>query len=225
LGRILGAVEAQGQAAHTVTVFCADHGEFLGDYSLVEKWPSGLDLPLTRVPLLIHDPRRVGGVVRSPVELHDVFATLCELAGVEPAHTHFAKSLLPLMDDPSAGGRPFAVTEGGFRVTDVRLLEEPVPGPYFKKAMLQREHPELVATAVALRTPEWTYVRRSEEGHELYDRLGDSDEIHNCIRDPALSNVVRQLESRLTDWLMHTSDVIPWERDPRFPKVPDGYRH
>ena len=120
--------------------------------------------------------------------------------------------------------RPFAITEGGFRPTDVDLLEQPIPGPYEAKARLQRERPELVGLAVALRTPTHTYVHRQEESGELYDRVADPGEIVNVITDPAHAEVHRSLERALTRWLVETSDVIGWELDPRFPSVPDGYR-
>ncbi|MEU6975713.1 MULTISPECIES: sulfatase-like hydrolase/transferase [unclassified Streptomyces] len=42
LGRITRAVEAAGAADDTVTLFFADHGEYLGDYGLIEKWPSAM---------------------------------------------------------------------------------------------------------------------------------------------------------------------------------------
>jgi arylsulfatase A-like enzyme len=224
LGRVLRAVDRAGAAERTVTVFCSDHGEYAGDFGLVEKWPSGLDGCLTRTPLLIHDPRRSGGVVRAPVELVDLLPTLAELGDFPVQHTHFGRSLVPVMDDPTLSHRPFAATEGGFRVTDAELLEEPIPGPYEAKARLQRERPHLVGLAVSLRTPEHTYVHRHEEGEELYDRASDPDETTNVAGDDGSATVLAGFRSRLTRWLVETSDVIPWERDPRFPSVPDGYR-
>ncbi len=224
LGRVLRAVERTGASENTVTVFCSDHGEFAGDYDLVEKWPSGLDRSLTRTPLLIHDPRVPGGVVQSPVELVDILPTLAEIGDMTVGHTHFGRSLVALLTDPSDAHRSFAVTEGGFRPTDVDLLEEPISGPYEAKARLQRERPELVGLAVALRTATHTYVHRQEESGELYDRVTDPDEIVNVIGDPALAETRQSLERTLTRWLVETTDVINWDLDPRFPSVPDGYR-
>lgn len=224
LGRVLRGVERAGGSDNTVTVFCSDHGEFAGDYNLVEKWPSGLDRCLTRTPLMIHDPRVSGGVVNAPVELVDILPTLTDIGEMTVRHTHFGRSLVPLLNDPSHSHRTFAVTEGGFRTTDVELLEEPIPGPYEAKARLQREKPELVGLAVALRTTTHTYVHRQEEPGELYDRVVDPDEVSNVIDDPAHAETLRSLERQLTHWLVEASDVIGWERDPRFPSVPDGYR-
>jgi arylsulfatase A-like enzyme len=56
LGRVIDAVERAGELDNTVFVVLTDHGEYLGDFGLVEKWPSGLDACLTRNPLVIAGP-------------------------------------------------------------------------------------------------------------------------------------------------------------------------
>ena len=70
---LLAAVdEAKLADSTTITVF-ADHGDYAGDYGLVEKWPSGLEDVLTRVPLIIRTPGGTPGhVVAEPVQLFDI---------------------------------------------------------------------------------------------------------------------------------------------------------
>ena len=69
LGEVLSALDESGLAEDTTGAVSSDHGDFAGDYGLVEKWPSALDDVLTRVPLLIRAPgNRAGHVVREPVE-------------------------------------------------------------------------------------------------------------------------------------------------------------
>jgi choline-sulfatase len=72
-GLLLAAVdEAKLADSTTITVF-ADHGDYAGDYGLVEKWPSGLEDVLTRVPLIIRTPGGTPGhVVAEPVQLFDI---------------------------------------------------------------------------------------------------------------------------------------------------------
>ncbi len=53
LGRVVAAVEAIGATDDTIIVFLTDHGEYLGDFGLVEKWPSGLDPCILRNPLVM----------------------------------------------------------------------------------------------------------------------------------------------------------------------------
>lgn len=53
-GRIMKALEAQPKIhENTVTMFFTDHGEYLGDHGLIEKWPSGVSDSLVKEPLII----------------------------------------------------------------------------------------------------------------------------------------------------------------------------
>lgn len=223
LGRLLAAIDALGATERTVVVTCSDHGEYLGDFGLFEKWPSGLDPCLLRNPLILSGAGLPEGVtVDGPVEMVDLLPTVCELAEVPVRHTHFGHSLLPAL---RGGGthRPFACAEGGFRVSDHELLES-AGWIYAPKAGLQRAHPELVGTAMVLRTPAHSYVHRRNEGDELYDRVADPAETTNLVGDPAHAALAASLRERLFGWLADTADVIPWQADPRVPEVPQGWR-
>lgn len=115
LGQLLRALDATGLSAETTLIIASDHGDWAGDYSLVEKWLSGLDDTLTRVPLLISMPgNKAGHVVREPVELFDITATILDLGGIEAHHSHFAQSLLPqLKGQPGLPDRA-VFAEGGY---------------------------------------------------------------------------------------------------------------
>ncbi|MEZ5167546.1 MAG: sulfatase-like hydrolase/transferase [Acidimicrobiales bacterium] len=224
LGRVVAAVEQASQGERTGWIYGTDHGEYLGDYGLVEKWPSGLDPQLTRNPLVVSIPGgREGQVCAGMVEMVDLLPTVLELVDTEAAHTHFGRSLVPLLHDAEASHRDAAFSEGGFRLGDEELLEAP-GWIYEPKGRLQREQTELVGKATCLRTPEWTYVHRLYEQDELYDRVADPSETTNLIGGPEHVGVEAELRARLTDWYLDTSDVIPWESDPRFPEIPHGYR-
>jgi arylsulfatase A-like enzyme len=224
LGRVLGAVDAIGATDDTVVAFFTDHGEYLGDYGLVEKWPSAMDPSILRNPLILAGAGMPEGlVVDRPVELIDLLPTVCELAGTTPRHTHFGRSLLPVVSDPTIVHRAFACSEGGFRVSDVDLLEW-ATGIYEPKARLQHDRPELVGTAMALRTPTHTYVHRRYESDEFYDRVADPCETTNLLGRPEDLDLQHHLLSSLLGWLADTSDVIPWEKHPRRPQIPHGHR-
>jgi len=224
LRRLLGAVDAIGATGRTVVVTCSDHGEYLGDFGLFEKWPSGLDPCLLRNPLVLAGPGLPEGVTfDQPVEMVDLLPTLCELAEAPIGHTHFGRSLLPAWRDAGGTHRAFACAEGGFRVSDRDLLET-AGWIYAPKADLQRARPELVGTALVLRTPTHTYVHRRAEDDELYDRVADPAEAANLIGTPEHAALAASLRDRLFGWLADTSDVFGWEPDPRFPDVPHGWR-
>ena len=66
-----------------------------------------------RVPLLIAAPGRCQActVAQAPVSQVDIFPTLAALCGVEPPKNLQGKSLVPLLADPTAPGRNWAVTQ------------------------------------------------------------------------------------------------------------------
>jgi arylsulfatase A-like enzyme len=225
LGRVQRAIEQVGASERTITCFFTDHGEYLGDFGLVEKWPSGLDPCLVRNPLIVAGPGIAeGAVCDGLVEMVDLPATLCELAGTEPAHVQFGRSLLPLLRDATKPHRAFACSEGGFRLDEEPQNEQADDHPYALKARLQHDRPELVGRAVAIRTPDWTYVRRTHEDDELYDRRADPHETANVLADPTNEPVVSAMTNTLLDWIIETSDVIPRDRDPRMePAILDQF--
>ena len=223
-GRILAAVDAAGQTDDTLVVFLTDHGEYLGDWGLVEKWPSGMDPCLLRNPLIVAGPGVASGrTCDALVEIVDVGATLLDVAGATPTHTHFGRSLVDVLAEPSGEFRTHVFSEGGFSPTDVDLFQR-AGGEYEIKGRLQHERPELVGKAMCVRPPPHRYVCRQCEGDELYDRLADPHETTNLVDDPVHRGALTELRSVLLDWLVATSDVIPWEKHPRFPKIPQGWR-
>jgi len=225
LGRVLAAIEQIGAMDTTVVGFFTDHGEYLGDYGLVEKWPSGLDPSLLQNPLILAGaglPEDL--VIDQPVEMIDLLPTLLELAETEAEHTHFGRSLLPVMRDPDLVHRRFACAEGGFRPSDQHLIEVS-RGIYEPKSRLQHQQPELVGTALVLRTSTHAYVHRRFEADEFYDRRADPSETVNLLTGHRPPIEADQLRDLLFGWLADTSDVIPWQTDPRFPKIPHGWRN
>ncbi len=225
LGRLSSTIEAIGATQQTVTIAFTDHGEYLGDFGLVEKWPSGLDPCLLKNPLILAGGGLPEGVTfDQPVELVDLLPTLCELADAPVSHTHFGMSLLPALRAPHAvTHRSFACAEGGFRASD-RELAAGGGWIYKTKTELQRAQPELAGTALVLRTTTHTYVHRRYEDDELYDRVSDPAETINLIGGPGRAEVASTLRQQLLGWLADTSDVTPWTPDPRFPEIPHGWR-
>ncbi|MEX0653680.1 MAG: sulfatase-like hydrolase/transferase [Phycisphaeraceae bacterium] len=87
-----------------IIVYCSDHGEMLGEHGIWEK--QKFFEGSARVPLIIRWPKRFAPrVVEENVNLCDLFATLCDLAGIDlPADEATvrgagldSRSLVPLM--------------------------------------------------------------------------------------------------------------------------------
>jgi arylsulfatase A-like enzyme len=198
-----------------VTCFFTDHGEYLGDFGLVEKWPSGLESCLLRNPLIVHDPNAAAGTPSTMVEMLDLTATMLDYAELEADYTHFARSLRPVIGDPSLRHRDAVFAEGGFLASEGVLLEPDAGGHYRHKRDIQRDLPELAGKATVVRSEEWTYVERLYEGSELYHRPSDPDESHNLIRDDGHDPAIESHHLLLHRWLLATSDVFPWTPDTR----------
>ncbi|MEZ5378499.1 MAG: sulfatase-like hydrolase/transferase [Acidimicrobiales bacterium] len=216
VGRLVAAL---GDEPDTHVIFFSDHGEYLGDYDLIEKWPSGLHDCLARDPFVIAGPSVAPGVVVDQmVEMVDLVPTVHELAGIEADYTHFGRSLVPLLDGSDAPHREFAFTEGGFLVAEEPLLERPAY-PYDLKGRAQHDRPDAVGKAVAIRSKDWTYVWRLHEPPELYDRHADPEELHNLAGLADHAPTEHDLRDELLRWLVATGDVVPWNADPRFPTI------
>jgi arylsulfatase A-like enzyme len=216
LGRVLAALDRAGAGERTVTFFCTDHGEYLGDFGLVEKWPSGLDDCLVRNPLVVAGPGVAEGQVHeSFVEMIDLVPTMCEVAETDVGHAQFGRSLVPVLSGRASSHRDVAFCEGGFRLDEEPQNERRAKYPYDLKTALLHDEPALVGRAVAVRTEAWTYVYRACEASELYDRVRDPRETTNVATEPGNAEVVTELRDRVLAWLVDSSDVIPPTRDPR----------
>ncbi len=221
LGRVLAATDDDT----TMTLFLTDHGEYLGDYGAVEKWPAGVDDCLVHNPLVIATPERTAGQrCDALVEMIDLLPTMLDLAETTTTHTHFGRSLLPLLEDGSRSHRDAAYSEGGYSMLERERVERDPFGHYAPKINLQATQPDLVGRVTAIRTERWSYMHRPAGADELYDRVEDPRELTNLATSPSHADVVRDLRDRMLNWLAETSDVIPAEEDPRFPRIPQGYR-
>ena len=222
LGRVLQTLDEVGETKSTCVCFLTDHGEYLGDFGLVEKWPSGLDRSLLQNPLIMAGPGiSEGSTAGTFAEMVDILPTFLELAEIDCGHTHFGQSLVPVLKDPGMRVRDRAYSEGGFAVHELDLLET-ATGQYAKKADLQHEQPEIVGKGFSVRTSDYTYVYRLYESDELYDRRADPAETVNLLPGNPDHPVAATLKDEMMDWLVSTGDVIPWDPDPRFPKIPQG---
>jgi len=192
----------------------------------VEKWPSGLEDVLTRIPLVVRTPGGTSDhVVAEPVELFDIMPTVLELADIPARHTHFARTLLPQLYGEGGDPGRAAFAEGGYSLHEPHCFEGRFDNApqfwrdprniYYPKGKLQQDHPESVCRAAMVRTMTHKLIHRPEGLSELYDLRADPLELDNVHGQPAHAAVQRELEWRLLDWYVETSDVTPFDEDPR----------
>lgn len=101
VGRLIGALVAQGLFDSTVVVIAGDHGESLGEHG-EETHGILLYEATTRVPLLIHMPGQKAAERHShPVGLIDIAPTIREMVGIETPGD--GRSLLPVLEGKNEG--------------------------------------------------------------------------------------------------------------------------
>lgn len=224
-GILLDALADSGLEEDTAVFFFSDHGDYAGDYGLVEKWPSGLEDVLTRVPLIARIPgEKSGHSVAEPVELFDVMATTLELAGIQARHTHFARSLVPQLQGASGDPERAVFAEGGYARHEPHAFEgkpdrdvfaRDPRNIYYPKGVVQQQDPDSVGRAAMLRTNSHKLVYRPAGTNELYDLQADPLELNNLAFEPGYAELRRSLETQMLNWLIQTSDVVPFDVDPR----------
>jgi len=225
LGKILDVMEELGIDDTTTLFASSDHGEFAGDYGLPEKWPNAMTDNLIHIPFLVKSPVAEKGLrVTGPIESFDLMATVLDLAGIEPGHTHFATSLVPHIQGKYDNPERFVFCEGGYDVHEPHAFEgyEPRGGKvrnpeslYYPKALQQQEKPESVCRTTMIRNLEYKLVRRTSDMNELYHLGNDPMEVHNLYYRNEYKEKVAELESRMLEWLIRTSDTVPFKEDPR----------
>lgn len=222
-GRVLEALRRAGLYDDTAVFFFSDHGDFTGDYGLVEKTSNTFEDCLTRVPFLIKPPNSVPTRPRvsdALVELVDFPATVYEMTGLVPGYSHFGRSLLPVLAGTTDEHRDAVFCEGGRLRSETFLadrsgrLTDP-GGLYWPKVNTEQSPGPESTKAVMCRTRDWKYVRRLYESDELYDLRRDPREQHNCVADPACAAVGTQFRERLLSFYLETADVVPHDHDRR----------
>lgn len=175
IGLLTSELDKLGLADNTIIVLWGDHGFHLGDHSMWGKH-STLE-QATRVPLIVCPPasKPTVGQSSSPVELTDVFPTICELAGLDMPSGISGRSLCPIID----GSRP-TIRQGALTV----FKSKGSLGYSFRTNRY--------------RYTEWISKRKSEiVARELYDYQSDPLEQSNLADGSRYSKLMSQLAGKL----------------------------
>ncbi len=218
MGEVMEALERTGRNKDTALFLLSDHGDYAGDFGLVEKWPSGLEDCLTHVPLIGRVPGgRPGVIAGDMVELYDIMQTSLELAGTTAHHTHFSRSLAPQLNGERGDPYRAAFCEGGYNVYEPQCFEPfgAGGGPYVGKVKLENERPFTVSRSAMIRTRTHKLIVRPQGQGEVYSYQEDPQELNNLYGERRVAEIQVELQTKLLDHFINTSGVAPFDKDSR----------
>lgn len=218
LGQLIAKLRERGQYDDTAIFVYSDHGDYTGDYGLTEKWNGAFEDAMLHVPLYCRIPGMPAVGMQSGLhEMVDLYPTVMDVAGVEPRHPHFGKSLLPALRGEETPARETVFAEAGVTPDELPRYLPPIPDDslYAPHRDVVLTVPHAIERAVMARTERYKYVYCPGERDELYDLHADPGELHNLADDPAMNAVCADMKERILRWLLDTSDVLPYERDSR----------
>lgn len=207
----------------TLIFFFSDHGDFVGDYGLVEKTQNTFEDCLTKVPFIIKPPNWIhskNGIRNALIELVDFPATVFDVCNITPGYDHFGKSLLPIIEDDSINTfREFVFSEGGRRHGEKQCMElesgVKEGDLYWPRARLQRQEGPEHTKAAMIRTEKYKYVKRLYERDEFYDLDKDPQELTNEINNIEYADIISKLKEKMLNFFIETSDVVHYDTDKR----------
>jgi arylsulfatase A-like enzyme len=192
LGKLFAFMQEQGLMDKTMIVFCADHGDFLGDHWLGEK-----DLfhhPVIRTPLIIYDPDPRADATRGTrcqalVEAIDIAPTFLDVYGGSPLpHVMDGRSLRPwLFGQTPSEWRKIVVCESDYSFLDARIeLQQPPIEAWMRMAFDGR----------------WKYVLCERFRPMLFDLHKDPQELCDlgASQDPEHVRERQRLHEALFEW-------------------------
>jgi arylsulfatase A-like enzyme len=198
MGVLFSFMEEQGLMENTMIVFTSDHGDYLGDHWLGEKYLFH-DVS-ARVPLIICDPSREADATRGTtcdalVEMIDLAPTFLAYHGSAPKpHILEGRSLLPLLHGTTPfNWRKFAISEYDYSMDLARInLDVPIPD----------------ARLYMVTDGRWKYIHADGFRPMLYDLLNDPDELVDHGADPACAAIRAKLYEALAKWSRTTRTQI-----------------
>lgn len=190
LGLLFDFLDRKGLTERTMIVFTSDHGDYLGDHWLGEKYLFH-DVS-AKVPLIVADPSPEADGTRGTtqealVEMIDLAPTFLDVLGGKPKpHVLEGLSLLPLLHGAAEGWpRRHAVSEYDFAADAARLrLGTPVQD----------------SRMVMITDGRFKLVEVPGQRPMLFDLAADPQELRDLGADPAQGPVVEALRAALLRW-------------------------
>lgn len=216
VGRLVQALGDQNMIDNTIIVFTTDHGDYAGQYQLVEKWDCLFHDCILQTPFILSVPwlPSMAKRVDNLVEMVDLAPTLYELCEIDPHPGIAGKSLLPLLENPESPHRDSVYAEGG---REQELLEKYNPYQYSRgrpmaysgKYKVFFDDPQTLARAAMVRTKKYKLVYRINGKSELYDLDKDPGEMTNVHDHQEYAEARSTMERLLIERLLQAQPNIP----------------
>ncbi len=184
IGEVLQALQDTGHREDTVVIVSSDHGDAQGTHHLVQK--SFLYEASTHVPLIIRAPDARGGRVDRHLVSNglDIYATICDFAGVPAPEGSHGASLRPLILGEDPDWREYVVTETHW---DAHRCDG---------RMVRTERYKYTAYT-------WGAYRE-----QLTDLISDPGEMVNLAVASRYEDVLQHHRDLLRDWCERTGDTF-----------------
>jgi choline-sulfatase len=173
VGRVLAALSETGLEATTRVIYTSDHGDNVGARGLWGK--SNLYQESTAVPMLMAGPDVVPRVCATPCSLLDLFPTILDGAGLDPA--------------PEMADRP------GRSLFEIAATPDDAARPVFSEYHAVASN----SAAFMLRRGRWKYHHYVGFPPELFDLEADPEETTNLADVPAHAETLRAMEAALRE--------------------------
>lgn len=220
LGEVTDKLKELGYYDDTSIFVFSDHGDYTGDYDIVEKLQNCFEDDLSNIPLVIKPAKRFEckpRITDALTELVDLSATVSEMTGVELNYVQYGKSMLHVLagDDEH---RDAVFCEGGRVHGDLPSMETGHKNPedvYYPRISVQQEEGPQHTKATMIRMGDLKYIQRLYERDELYDLKKDPAELNNEIDNPTYADDILKMKLRMLEWYQETADFVPNRKDVR----------
>lgn len=179
IGRVLDKLEELGQLDNTIILYCADHGDLMGDFGMFFK--TSFLRGSIEVPFIVRCPGKPENEHRSQmVGLQDILPTLASMAGCPLPQPVDGIDLTEAIENAEAPGRDI----------------------YYAQCFDTPRQMAMVTDGT------WKYSY-AQEGptQELYNLQDDPNELVNLATDPAYADTAKQWHQTLIKQAKHFGDT------------------
>jgi len=198
VGDLLDALEELDLIENTIIVFWSDHGYMLGEHGLWQK--QNLFENTARQPMIIHAPGySQGKICNGIVEMVDIYPTVAEIAGLKGPNDLDGKSLVKLLEDPSAEWNYPAFTQQARTLINQSNNTPRMGGSglFSFNPMLNEWNTTIFGRTIRVDRYRYTEWNEGLDGVELYDYQTDPEEHINQANNPNYKTIVIDLSAKL----------------------------